>query len=108
MNPSVLASLLEFAELALEARVSQVDKLIRRLLSGQSDASFTVAELVRILRYLGFEERQKGSHRFFTRADVRQPINLQSQAGRAKPYQVRQISRVIRDLGLWRDTDAEV
>ena len=46
-------------------------------------------------RELGFIERVRGSHHMFRRPGVAERINLQRDNGHAKPYQVRQVRRVI-------------
>ena len=44
----------------------------------------------------GFDERIRGSHHIDTRDDVVEILNIQpSDAGVAKPYQVRQVRNVI-------------
>ena len=45
--------------------------------------------------YLGFEERVRGSHHLFSKEGVPEIVNLQTQGGQAKPYQVRQVRRLI-------------
>jgi len=71
------------------------DKLIARLLTGASDAAISFAELGALLRSLGFAERIRGSHHIFTREDVEEILNLQPKGQRAKPYQVKQVRRLI-------------
>jgi hypothetical protein len=44
--------------------------------------------------------RISGSHHFFGRADLRDKINLQPQSGCAKPYQVRQVRKILQANGL--------
>ena len=45
---------------------------------------------------LGFELRRvNGSHHVFAHPDVPELINLQSVRGQAKPYQVRQLMRLV-------------
>ena len=53
-----------------------------------------------LLRELGFIERVRGSHHIFRREGVTERINLQRDNGQAKPYQVRQVRRVILKYGL--------
>ena len=48
-----------------------------------------------MLRHIGFEERTRGSHHIFTRDGVEEILNIQTKAGRAKPYQVKQVRQVI-------------
>lgn len=48
-----------------------------------------------MLKYLGFEERIKGSHYIFTIDEVEEILNLQPKGGKSKPYQVKQVRNVI-------------
>ena len=47
------------------------------------------------MEYLGFEEHIRGSHHLFDKEGVVEIVNLQSRGGHAKPYQVRQVRRLI-------------
>jgi predicted RNA binding protein YcfA (HicA-like mRNA interferase family) len=69
--------------------------MLERVLRGTSDANISFAELCRLLRDLGFEERIRGSHRIFTKDGVEEILNVQAQQSKAKPYQVKQIRNVI-------------
>ncbi len=80
-------------------------KLLRRILEGRSDANVDFSDLRALLLHLGFEERTKGSHHIFRRADVEERINLQRQGNKAKPYQVRQVRTVILRYRLGEVTD---
>ncbi len=71
------------------------DKLVRKILSGSSDANIDFDELRYLLKRLGFEERIKGSHHVFRKPGVEEKINLQRDADKAKPYQVRQVRSMI-------------
>lgn len=77
--------------------MSRPEKTLERVLSGRSDASLGFTELCGLLRSLGFTERVKGSHHIFVRDGVAEILNLQPKAGKAKPYQVRQVRTVILD-----------
>ncbi len=55
---------------------------------------------VTFLRTLGFEERTRGSHHVFVKLGVEDLINLQREGSMAKPYQVRQLRRVLTRYGL--------
>ncbi len=50
-----------------------------------------------MLNHFGFECRRKGgSHRVYTRGDVREILNLQPLGnGKAKPYQVKQVRGIL-------------
>ena len=43
----------------------------------------------------GFAERIRGSHHIFRKDGVRDRLNLQRDGSHAKPYQVRQVRRVV-------------
>lgn len=74
--------------------------LLQRILAGRSDANLRFDDLRALLRELGFIERVRGSHHIFRREGVTERINLQRDNGQAKPYQVRQVRRVILKYGL--------
>lgn len=69
--------------------------LLGRVLEGSSDANIRFSDLRRLLSALGFQERIRGSHHIFTRAGVREILNLQPKGAMAKPYQVKQVRSVI-------------
>ena len=75
--------------------MAKSDALLSRLLRGTSDANISFAQLRRLLRGLGFEERIRGDHHIFTRTDVEEILNLQPKGSKAKPYQVKQVRGVI-------------
>jgi hypothetical protein len=64
-------------------------------LRGSSDAGIRFADLRALLLRLGFAERIKGSHHIFTRDGVAEILNLQPNGSMAKPYQVKQVRRVL-------------
>ena len=80
--------------------MGKFEKLLSRVLSGDSDANIPFDDLCQLLRRFGFEERTKGSHRIFVKPDVMQQIVLQPQGGKAKRYQVRQVRELIEEYGL--------
>ncbi len=82
----------------------QDDQLLQKILQGRSDANIRFGELCRLLRHLGFVERIRGSHHIFRKQGVAEKINLQRDDGHTKPYQVRQVRRVILRYKLWEDT----
>ncbi len=83
------------------------DALLRRILSGTSDANISFGELRSLLVSLGFDERQRGSHHIFRKEGVGELINLQSDGRHAKVYQVRQVRSVIVNYGLAPDEDED-
>ena len=76
------------------------DKLIDRLLRGTSDADIRFQDLVAVLSHLGFDERIKGDHHIFTKTGVAEILNLQPRGDKAKPYQVKQVRKVLTTYGL--------
>ena len=71
------------------------ERLRQRILSGRADANIRFDDLRLFLLRLGFVERVRGSHHIFRKDGVRELVNLQRDGRHAKPYQVRQIRRVI-------------
>jgi hypothetical protein len=75
--------------------MSKSQKILARILSGVSDQNISFEDLCSLLSRLGFELRIRGSHHIFHRQDVDEILNLQSNAGKAKAYQVKQVRLVI-------------
>lgn len=71
-----------------------------QILQGKSDANIDFDDLRRLLLWLGFEERVRGSHHIFRKQGVRELINLQKEGNKAKVYQVRQVRQVLLRYGL--------
>ena len=66
--------------------------------------SFT--DLCRLVRAFGFElRRTSGSHHIFMHRDVPELLNLQSVRGQAKPYQIRQLIRLVERYALTMESD---
>lgn len=70
-------------------------KLLKKILDGNSDAGIRFSELRGLLRRLGFVERVRGSHHIFVRGDIVERVILQRDGTQAKPYQVRQVRKMI-------------
>ena len=69
--------------------------MLRKVLQGTADASIAFADLRRLLRSLGFDERVRGDHHIFTRTGVEEILNLQPRGANAKPYQVKQVRNLL-------------
>jgi predicted RNA binding protein YcfA (HicA-like mRNA interferase family) len=70
-------------------------KLLNSLARG-AVANVSFGDLCSLAEGLGFELRRvSGSHHVFTHPDIPQLINLQSVRGQAKPYQIRQLMRLV-------------
>ena len=58
-------------------------------------------DLTALLAHLGFEKRRtRGSHHLFARPGVMEMINIQNVKGQVKPYQVRQLLRLVDEYNL--------
>ncbi len=75
--------------------MGKYDKLIFQILRGLSDANIAFNDLVNLLKHLEFDMRIKGSHHVFRKNDVIEKINLRKEGNKAKPYQVRQVRKII-------------
>ena len=77
------------------------ERLLQTILGGRSDANIRFADLRALMQHLGFEERIRGSHHLYRNGGIAEKVNLQRDDGNAKPYQVRQVRRLILkyDLG---------
>ena len=70
-----------------------------RLKRNPADVRFE--EICRTAELFGFRFRgDKGSHRIFVRAGIREMLNFQNVRGKAKPYQVKQFIMVIEKYNL--------
>ncbi len=75
--------------------MSQRDKLLIKILLGNSDANIPFDQLCQLLHSLNFEERIRGSHHIFSKTGIEEIFNLQPKQGKAKAYQVKQVRAVI-------------
>ena len=71
------------------------EPVLLRILQGTADANIRFSDLRTLLAQFGFEERIRGDHHIFTRAEVAEILNLQPRGPLAKPYQVKQVRKVI-------------
>ena len=75
-------------------------RLLRRIIAGEANANIRFDDLRNLLLRLGFDERVRGSHHIFSRDDLGEILNLQRSGSQAKPYQVRQVRRIILEYQL--------
>ncbi len=75
--------------------MTRANKTLQRVLSGTADASIRFADLLALLRQLGFVERIRGDHHIFTRVGIVEIVNLQPRGNRAKAYQVKQVREIV-------------
>ena len=71
------------------------EKTLDKILRGDSDTNIRFEELCHLLQAKGFRMRVNGSHHIFTQASVMERINLQREGAKAKPYQVRQVRKIL-------------
>ena len=76
------------------------DRLLERILRGEL-GNVDFDDLVRLVLALGFREvGGRGSHRVFSHTHTRERVNLQTEKGQAKRYQVRQVATLVRRYDL--------
>ena len=81
------------------------EPILLQVLRGSADANIRFSELRGLLSRLGFAERIKGSHHIFTREDVAEILNLQPRNSLAKPYQVKQVRKILIRYKLAQETE---
>jgi hypothetical protein len=80
-------------------------KLLGRILAG-AVANIRFADLRRLAESFGWRlARVAGSHHVFVHPEVDEPLNLQDVGGEAKPYQVRQLLRLVERYNLRLEDD---
>ena len=75
--------------------MGKIEKTLRQILRGASDANVSFKNLCNLLKRLGFSERVRGDHFIFTKNDVEEILNLQPIGAKAKAYQVKQVRNII-------------
>ncbi len=69
-------------------------KLLKELLSGSMNIRFS--EAASVAKAFGFKlDRINGGHHIYVHHDVPELVNLQGVKGKAKPYQIRQLLKII-------------
>ena len=75
-------------------------KLLKRLSQGALD-NVAFSDLRNLVEGLGFQPaRVKGSHHVFVHPGIPELLNLQDVRGQAKPYQIRQLLRLVERYNL--------
>ncbi len=75
--------------------MGKFDKLLLKLVSGNSDKNFEFRDLLFLLERTDFKFRIKGSHHIFFKEGIDEIINLQAQNSKAKSYQVKQVREIL-------------
>ena len=81
-------------------RLMQVRKLLARVSRGDVQ-NVAFGDFCRLLEHFGFANvRSEGSHRIYLHPAIPELVNLQNVGGQAKPYQIRQVLRLIERYNL--------
>ena len=86
--------------------MSSREKLLGEILRGTADANIQFNGLCQLLRSLGFRERIRGDYHIYVKDGIEEILNLQPKGGKAKPYQVKQVRKVILRYRLGGEEDA--
>ena len=74
-------------------------KVYEKLLAGSRNVRFE--DLCKVAKAFGYRlDRIRGSHHIFEHPSATRPLNLQSDRGQAKPYQIRQFLRDVEEFQL--------
>jgi predicted RNA binding protein YcfA (HicA-like mRNA interferase family) len=78
-------------------------KLLQKIISGSRNVRFR--EAVRLAEAFGFRlDRISGSHHIFVHPEIPELLNLQNVAGKAKPYQMKQLIKIVEKHNLRMET----
>ena len=74
-------------------------KLLQKVVVSQANVRF--GDMVKLVKAFGFQLRRvTGSHHIFIHPSVNEAVNIQNVRGQAKPYQVRQVLKLIERYNL--------
>jgi hypothetical protein len=81
--------------------MSKHDAIKQQILSGTANANIHFEDLCHLMTRFDFKNRTKGSHHIFSKSGIPDIVNLQpGRDGKAKPYQVKQVARLIKRFNL--------
>jgi hypothetical protein len=81
-------------------------RILEKVLGGLSDKNIRFSELRSLVSSLGFDERIKGDHHIFSKADITEIMNLQPlKDGKAKAYQVKPVRSIILKYKLHKEVE---
>ena len=82
-------------------------KILKKILSGSKNIRF--AEFIALIEGFGFIfERISGSHHIFSHPQIPKAVSVQpGQNGKAKPYQLKQFTKLIEKYDLELNEDSE-
>lgn len=74
-------------------------KVLQKILSGSKNIRFS--EMVSLIEAYGFRlSRVSGSHHIYVHPDLSELVSIQNVKGEAKPYQIRQVLRLVERYNL--------
>lgn len=86
--------------------MSRYAKIKEKIMSGCSDTDISEADMLYFLSRLHLcHKRTRGDHFQFGAHGIPEQINLQPQNGKIKPYQVKQIRKLVEKYNLRSDED---
>ena len=75
-------------------------RLLKRLEAGSVE-NVNFRDFLHLVEALGFELRhQRGTHRIYKHPGIYEKLNLQPRGNAAKPYQIRQLMRLVAQYAL--------
>ena len=80
--------------------MTTIIKILAAVLDSGRDNNILFSDMQRLLDYLGFHYRVKGSHFIYWHENIDEIINIQSDGNKAKAYQVKQVRSIIHKYGL--------
>ena len=83
-----------------KSEIVSAEKTLEKILRGAPDTNIRFDEICHLLQAKGFRMRVSGSHHIFTMSGVMERINLQREGAKAKPYQVRQVRKILANYKL--------
>ncbi len=79
--------------------MTRKDKLLEKIMNNQTNVHFE--EICLLAEKFGFKlKASKGSHKTYSRTGVVEILNFQNDGGKAKPYQVKQLLKIIENYEL--------
>lgn len=75
--------------------MGKYDKILQKIVHGQSDANILFSDLRQLLLRLEFQERIRGDHHIFSKDGIADILNIQPIGAMAKSYQIKQVRQLI-------------
>lgn len=75
--------------------MARADKTYQKIMTKKSDSNIDFEDFRYMIMCMGFRERIKGDHHFFSKDGIAERINIQPTGNKAKPYQVKQVREII-------------